>query len=191
MLEALVAAGVLAIVTSAWLITSSVVAQKKLDLEQMALTQTSVLSLRDLLSINTSCLAAFGTAPVLSPASLPASQTLALAESYVGSWSKNVSVEIRNLMNVVTLKSGRRLIYGEVQLTSLTDNRTHFVGPLYLEVNAAGVTQSCYSELSSKDRCHRQDGRYLDQTGQCELPQYACASGQFMVSAGIQKWVCK
>ncbi|MDG0815325.1 type II secretion system protein [Bdellovibrio svalbardensis] len=190
-LEGLVAAGILAIVVSAWLVTSSVIAQKKVALEQLSETQTAVVSLRDLLSVSPSCLSSFQNAPLLNPSSLPNSASFKLSESYVGALAKNKSVLIRDLMKVTTLKNGRHLLYGELQMKDLSDNKNYFVGPLFLEVNSAGTTQSCYAELSSKDRCLRQDGLYLDGTGQCQLPQYACANGQFMVSAGVQKWVCK
>lgn len=189
-LEVLVAAGVLAIVISAWLITSSIVTKKKLALEEAAASQTAVLSLKDLLSLSATCLSSFTSAPVLNPASLPASQALSLRKSYLGEWAQNISLQVRDIMTVTTLKNGRRLLYGELRMIDV-NNKTYFIGPLYFEVNSAGITQSCYSELSSKDRCLRQDGRYLEQTGQCELPQYVCASGQFMVSAGVQKWNCK
>lgn len=66
-----------------------------------------------------------------------------------------------------------------------------FIGPLFITLDFDNKFVTCFAEYSKEEKCQMLDGVYDTSIQRCKLSPAACPKGSFMVSAGVQKWVCK
>lgn len=70
-------------------------------------------------------------------------------------------------------------------------NKKQFLGPLFITLDGSNKFVNCFSEYSKEEKCQILNGEYDPKIERCKLSVAACPKGTFMVSAGVQKWVCK
>lgn len=93
-----------------------------------------------------------------------------------------------NTDNTKHLKTYR----SELNITfSSSNSKKRFLGPLFVTLDFDNKFVTCFSEFTKEEKCQALNGIYDESIERCKLSAAACPSGTYMVSAGVQKWVCK